>query len=161
MVYNHADYRLMSSRAIKALLEFKEVNIFLRGMVPMVGFKSTSVFYERNERLAGESKYSLKKMLSLALSGITSLSVKPIRLITTLGFIIALISVVGIIWSFVDVALKNTVAGWASTVSIICFLGGVQLLSLGVIGEYVGKIYLETKRRPRFFIEKTTENIEK
>lgn len=161
VVYNHADYRLMSSRAIKALLEFKEVNIFLRGMVPMVGFKSTSVFYERNERLAGESKYSLKKMLSLALSGITSLSVKPIRLITTLGFIIALISVVGIIWSFVDVALKNTVAGWASTVSIICFLGGVQLLSLGVIGEYVGKIYLETKRRPRFFIEKTTENIEK
>lgn len=160
VVYNHADYRLMSTRAIKALLEFEEVNIFLRGMVPMVGFKSTSVYYERNERMAGESKYSLRKMMSLALSGITSLSVKPIRLITTLGFIIALISVVGIIWSVVDVLLENTVAGWASTVSIICFLGGVQLLSLGVIGEYIGKIYLETKKRPRFFIEKTTEKVE-
>lgn len=160
VVYNHADYRLMSTRAIKALLEFEEVNIFLRGMVPMVGFKSTSVYYERNERMAGESKYSLRKMISLALSGITSLSVKPIRLITTLGFVIALISVVGIIWSVIDVFLGNTVAGWASTVSIICFLGGVQLLSLGVIGEYIGKIYLETKKRPRFFIEKTTEKVE-
>lgn len=161
VIYNHADYRLMSSRAIKALLEFKEVNIFLRGMVPMVGFKSTSVYYERNERMAGESKYPLKKMVSLALSGITSLSVKPIRLITALGFIFALISLVGIVWSVVDVLLGNTVAGWASTISIICFLGGVQLVSLGVIGEYIGKIYLETKARPRFFIEKTTENHEK
>ena len=160
LVYNHADYRLMSSKAVKALLEFKEVNVFLRGMVPMVGFKSTCVYYERNERIAGKSKYPLKKMLSLALSGITSLSVKPIRLITTLGFVIALISVVGIIWSVVAVLMENTVAGWASTVSIICFLGGVQLLSLGVIGEYIGKIYLETKGRPRFFIDKTTENVE-
>lgn len=157
IVYNHADYRLMSSRAVKALLEFKEVNIFLRGMVPMVGFKSTAVYYERAERLAGESKYPLRKMISLALSGITSLSVKPIRLITALGFIFALISLVGIIWSVVAVALGNTVAGWASTVSIICFLGGVQLLSLGVIGEYIGKIYLEVKQRPKFIIEKTTE----
>lgn len=161
VVYNHADYRLMSERAIKALLEFKEVNLFLRGMVPMVGFKSTCVYYERNERIAGDSKYPLKKMLSLALSGITSLSVKPIRLITAFGFIIALISLVGIMWSVVAVLMENTVAGWASTISIICFLGGVQLLSLGVIGEYIGKIYLETKARPRFFIDKTTEKREK
>ena len=161
VVYNHADYRLMSARAIKALLEFKEVNLFLRGMVPMVGFKSTCVYYERNERMAGDSKYSLKKMMSLALSGITSLSVKPIRLITALGFIIALVSLIGILWSVVAVLMENTVAGWASTISIICFLGGVQLLSLGVIGEYIGKIYLETKARPRFFIDKTTEKVEK
>lgn len=161
VVYNHADYRLMSARAIKALLEFKEVNLFLRGMVPMVGFKSTCVYYERNERIAGDSKYSLKKMMSLALSGITSLSVKPIRLITAFGFIIALVSLIGILWSVVAVLMENTVAGWASTISIICFLGGVQLLSLGVIGEYIGKIYLETKARPRFFIDKTTEKVEK
>lgn len=157
IVYNHADYRLMSSRAVKALLEFKEVNIFLRGMVPMVGFKSTAVYYERSERLAGKSKYPLKKMISLALNGITSLSTKPIRLITALGFIFAAISFIGIIWSVIAVALGQTVAGWASTVSIICFLGAVQLLSLGVIGEYIGKIYLEVKQRPRFIIEKTTE----
>ena len=157
MVYNHADYRLMSARAVKELLGFKEVNIFLRGMVPMVGFKSTCVYYQRNERVAGKSKYPLSKMISLALSGITSLSVKPIRMITALGFIFALVSLVGIGWSVIAVFLGKTVAGWASTVSIICFLGGVQLLSLGVIGEYVGKIYLETKQRPRFIIEKTTD----
>jgi len=158
VVYNHADYRLMSTKAVKALLQFKEVNIFLRGMVPMVGFKSTSVYYERSERMAGKSKYPLRKMISLALSGITSLSVKPIRLITALGFIIAIISIIGILWSVIAVILGKTVAGWASTVSIVCFLGGVQLLSLGVIGEYVGKIYLETKQRPRFIIEKTTDD---
>ncbi len=157
VVYNHADYRLMSSCAVKELLKFKEVNIFLRGMVPMVGFKSTSVYYERNERIAGKSKYPLKRMISLALSGITSLSVKPIRMITALGFIFALISLVGILWSIISALSGGTVAGWASTISIICFLGGVQLLSLGVIGEYVGKIYLETKQRPRFIIEKTTD----
>lgn len=158
IVYNHADYRLLSARVVKELLTFKEVNIFLRGMVPMVGFKSTSVYYQRTERLAGKSKYRLGKMISLALSGITSLSVKPIRLITALGFVFAFISLIGIAWSVIAVLLGKTVAGWASTVSIICFLGGVQLLSLGVIGEYVGKIYLETKNRPKFIIEKTTED---
>lgn len=154
VVYNHADYRLMSSRVLKEFANFKEVNIFLRGMVPLVGFKSTSVYYERHERLAGESHYPLKKMLALAIDGITSLSTKPIRLITAIGFIIALISFVGIIWSVVTFALGHSVAGWASLISVICFLGGIQLLSLGVIGEYIGKIYLETKQRPRFIIEK-------
>lgn len=158
IIYNHADYRLMSSRAIKELLNFKEVNIFLRGMVPMVGFKSTCVYYERNERLAGKSKYPLSKMISLALSGITSLSVKPIRLITALGLIVAFISIIGIVWSVIAVLLGKTVAGWASTISIICFLGGIQLLSLGVIGEYIGKIYLETKQRPKYIIGETTED---
>lgn len=156
IVYNHADYRLMSSKALKALAEFKEVNVFLRGMVPMVGFKSTCVYYEREERLAGKSHYPLKKMLSLAFDGITSLSVKPIRIITLLGFVVAVISLAAIIWSVVQLFAGRTVAGWASTVSIVCFLGGIQLLSIGVIGEYVGKIYLETKKRPRFIIEKRT-----
>lgn len=159
IVYDHADYRLMSSRALKALREFKEVNIFLRGMVPMVGFKSTCVEYERHERLAGEGHYPLKKMLKLAIDGITSLSIRPIRLITVFGMIVALISVVGLAWSFITGIIGNGTAGWASTVSIICFLGGIQLLSLGVIGEYVGKIYLESKARPRFIIsERTSEN---
>ena len=158
LVYNHADYRLMSSRAVRELMNFKEVNIFLRGMVPMIGFRSSSVAYERSERMAGKSKYPLKKMISLALNGITSLSVKPIRLITALGFLFALISLVGIVWSIVAAILGETVAGWASTISIICFLGGVQLLSLGVIGEYIGKMYLETKGRPKFIIEKTTDD---
>lgn len=159
VVYNHADYRLMSSRALKEFASFKEVNIYLRGMVPMVGFKSTSVYYERAERIAGESHYPLSKMLALAINGITSLSVKPIRMITSFGFIVALISVIGIIWSIVEAILNNAVAGWASTVSIICFLGGMQLLSVGVIGEYIGKMYLETKQRPRFIIsERTDEN---
>lgn len=159
IVYDHADYRLMSSRALKALREFKEVNIFLRGMVPMVGFKSTCVEYERHERLAGEGHYPLKKMLKLAIDGITSLSIRPIRLITVFGMIVAMISVVGLMWSFITGIIGNGTAGWASTVSIICFLGGIQLLSLGVIGEYVGKIYLESKARPRFIIsERTSEN---
>lgn len=157
VVYNHADYRLMSSKALNALAEFEEYNIFLRGMVPMVGFKSTSVFYERHKRMAGKSHYPLRRMLSLALDGITSLSTKPIRLITTLGFIFAAISLIGIIWSVVELLIGNTVAGWTSTVSIICFLGGIQLVSIGVIGEYVGKIYMETKKRPRYIIEKRTD----
>ena len=156
VVYNHADYRLLSSRVIKELANFKEVNIFLRGMIPLVGFKSTCVYYERCERLAGESHYPLKKMLSLALDGITSLSTKPIRIITVFGFIIALLSFAGIIWSVITFALGKTVAGWASLVTIIFFFSGIQLLSLGVIGEYIGKIYLETKARPRFIIEKRT-----
>ncbi len=159
IVYNHADYRLMSNRALKTLAEFKEVNLFLRGLVPMVGFKYSSVEYSRKERLAGKSKYPLKKMLSFAADGITSLSVKPIRLITAFGFIVAVLSIIGIVWSVVSALVGSTVAGWASTISIICFLGGVQLLSLGVIGEYIGKIYLEVKGRPRYIIEKKTDEI--
>lgn len=155
-VYNHADYRLMSKRALDAFSQFEEVNLFLRGMVPLVGFKSTSVYYERHERMAGKSHYPLSKMLALAVDGITSLSIKPIRLITTFGFLVALISLVGIIWSLVVHALGQSVAGWASMTSVICFMGGVQMLSIGVIGEYVGKIYLETKRRPRFIISERT-----
>ena len=154
VVYNHADYRLLSARVIKELANFKEVNIFLRGMIPLVGFKSTCVYYERHERLAGESHYPLKKMLALAIDGITSLSTKPIRIITTFGFVIAFLSLIGIIWSVIAFALGKTVAGWASLVTIIFFFSGIQLLSLGVIGEYIGKIYLETKARPRFIIEK-------
>ena len=159
MVYNHADYRLMSKRAIESLSQFKEVNLFLRGLVPMVGFKYSCVEYSRKERLAGKSKYPLKKMLSFAIDGITSLSVKPIRLITALGFIVSALSIIGIIWSVVSAFMNITVAGWASTVSIICFLGGAQLLSLGVIGEYIGKIYLEVKGRPRYIIDKKTDEI--
>ncbi len=159
MVYNHADYRLMSKRTLCALEQFKEVNLFLRGLIPMVGFKYSCVEYSRKERLAGKSKYPLKKMVSFAIDGITSLSVKPIRLITAFGFIVAILSVIGIIWSVVTALVGSGVAGWASTVSIICFLGGVQLLSLGVIGEYIGKIYLEVKDRPRYIIEKKTDEI--
>lgn len=160
VVYDHADYRLMSARALKALGEFREVNLFLRGMVPMVGFKSTCVYYKRHKRLAGKSHYPLKKMLALAFDGITSLSIRPIRLITVFGFLVAAISLVGIIWSLITGFMGSGTAGWASTVCIICFLGGIQLLSLGVIGEYIGKIYLETKSRPRFIIAERTEKKE-
>ncbi|MCQ2441045.1 MAG: glycosyltransferase family 2 protein [Clostridia bacterium] len=156
-VYNHADYRLISSKALNELSKFKEVNIYLRGMVPMIGFKSTSVYYKRGNRLAGKGHYPLKKMFSLALDGITSLSIKPIRLITSLGFIIVIISFIGVIWSVVTKIMGKSVAGWSSIVSIICMLGGIQILSIGVIGEYIGKIYLETKRRPRYIIEEKTE----
>lgn len=156
VVFNHADYRLMSSRVLNEFANFKEVNIFLRGMVPLVGFKSTSVYYERAERIAGESHYPLKKMLALAFDGITSLSVKPIRLITGFGALISVVSFLGVIWAMIEAILGSTVAGWASTTSIVCFMGGIQLLCLGVIGEYIGKIYLETKQRPRFIIGETT-----
>ncbi len=156
-VYDHADYRLMSSRALEGLAQFKEVNIFLRGMVPLVGFSSTSVFYDRTPRLAGKSHYPLRKMLHLAVDGITSLSTKPIRIVTTLGFLVTLASFAGIIWSVVRYFLNASVSGWASTVAIVCFLGGIQLLSIGIIGEYVGKIYLESKARPRYIISKETE----
>ena len=156
VVYNHADYRLMSKRALMAFKDFKEVNIYLRGMVPLVGFKSTTVYYEREERIAGESHYPLKKMLSLAFDGITSLSVKPIRIVTTLGFIVSVISFLLIIWSIVCYFTNSSVAGWASTISVIAFLGGIQLISIGVVGEYVGKIYLEVKGRPRYIIEDKT-----
>lgn len=153
MVYNHADYRLMSRRALNGLSQFKEVNLFLRGMVPLVGYKHTIVEYERHERFAGESKYPLKKMISFALDGITSLSVKPIRLITGLGFFIFLISLVIAVYSIIINAFGNTVSGWTSLTISIWMIGGIQLLSLGVIGEYIGKIYNETKQRPRFIIE--------
>ncbi len=157
-VYDHADYRLVSSKVLKSFEEFTEVNVFLRGMFPLVGFKSTSVYYERKERLAGKSKYSPAKMLALALDGITSLSVKPIRIITIFGCLVALLSFVGIIWSVAVQLTGKSVAGWASITSILCFLGGVQLVSLGIIGEYIGKIYLETKGRPRFIIAEKTED---
>ena len=156
IVFNHADYRLISSRVLQEFANFKEVNIFLRGMVPLVGFKSTSVYYERHERLAGESHYPLKKMLALAFDGITSLSVKPIRFITGLGLIFSVLSFVGVLWAVVASILGRTVAGWASTMCIVCFMGGIQLLCLGVIGEYIGKIYLETKARPRYIISERT-----
>ena len=153
-VYNHADYRLLSNKALNSLAEYKEVNLYLRGMVSLVGFKSTCVYYDRVGRVAGKSKYPLGKMISLALNGITSFSIKPIRIITAVGFIIAAISFIGIIWSVVARLTGNAVDGWASTVAVICFLGGIQILSIGVIGEYIGKIYLETKHRPRYTIDK-------
>ncbi len=156
-VYNHADYRLVSSRVLQAFADFKEVNLFLRGMFPLVGFKSTSVYYERQERLAGKSHYSLRKMLALAFEGITSLSVKPLRIITTLGCIIATLSFIGVVWSVVVALCGNSVPGWASMTSIICLLGGVQLIGIGVLGEYIGKIYLEVKGRPRYIISARTE----
>ena len=151
-VYNHADYRLVSSRVLQAFANFKEVNLFLRGMFPLVGFKSTSVYYDRQERLAGESHYPLSKMINLAIDGITSLSVKPLRMITVLGMIVAFVSFVGVIWSFIQALLGMTVAGWASMTCIICFVSGVQLVGIGVLGEYIGKIYLEVKARPRYII---------
>ena len=156
VVYNHADYRLISSRALQELAKFKEVNIFLRGMVPLVGFKSTSVYYERSERAAGKSHYPLSKMLALAFDGITSLSIKPIKMIIGMGVIVAFISFIGIIWAVVEAILGKTVMGWASTTCIICFLSGVQLISVGVSGEYIGKIYMEVKQRPRYIISDRT-----
>lgn len=157
VVFNHADYRLISSRVLQEFAGFKEVNIFLRGMVPLVGFNSTSVYYERHERIAGESHYPLKKMLALAFDGITSLSVKPIRLITGFGAGISILGFIAMIWAITMEIIGNTVTGWASMVCIVCFLGGIQLLSLGIIGEYIGKIYMETKARPRYIISERTE----
>ncbi len=156
MVYDHADYRLVSAKVLRHFADFREVNIFLRGMFPLVGFRSGCVYYERHERMAGESHYPLKKMIAFAIEGITSLSVKPLTLIVVLGLITCLLGFIGIIWAIVEVLLGNAVTGWASTVCIILFLGGVQLLSIGVIGQYVGKIYLETKQRPRYIISERT-----
>ena len=155
-VYNHADYRLISNRALREFANFKEVNLFLRGLIPLVGFKSTEVYYERKKRLAGESHYPFSKMCALALDGITSLSIKPIRIVLWFGLLVALISLIGIIYSFVSFITGNSVNGWASLASIVCFFGGVQMLSIGVIGEYIGKIYLETKARPRYIISERT-----
>ena len=154
VIFNHADFRLMSRRALEAFSLYRETNIFLRGMVPLIGYKSDVVKYERSERLAGESKYPLKKMLALAWEGITSLSIQPIRMITWLGLIIFLISLIMIIYSIISFCVGATVSGWASTLCSIWALGGLQLLAIGIIGEYIGKIYLETKRRPRFIVER-------
>ena len=156
VVFNHADYRLISSRVLDHFADFEEVNIFLRGMVPLVGFPSAAVTYERSARLAGESHYPLRKMIALAFNGITSLSVKPVTLITGAGVIFSLLGLVFMIWAVVGAILGHTVSGWASTVCIICLLGGIQLISLGVIGQYIGKTYLETKRRPRYIISERT-----
>ena len=156
LVYNHADYRLVSTRVLREFQNFKEVNLFLRGLFPLVGFTNTSVYYERHERMAGESHFSLRKMLAFAFDGITSLSVKPLRIIIGLGTIIAALSFVGVIWSVISHLIGKTVVGWSSIVSIVCFLGGVQLISIGVLGEYVGKIYMEVKARPRYIISKRT-----
>ena len=152
-VYNHADYRLMSRRALDGLSQYKEVNLFLRGIVPMVGYKTDVVYYERHERFAGESKYPLKKMLSFAMEGITSLSVKPIRMITSLGVIIFAVSIIMLIYFLVRHFMGATVLGWTSLAVSVWAIGGLQLLAIGVIGEYIGKIYLETKGRPRYIIE--------
>ena len=156
IVYNHADCRLMSKRSLYDLEQFKEVNLFLRGIVPLIGYQSAVVTYERNERFAGESKYPLKKMLNFAFDGITSLSNKPIRIITGAGIVVSLIGFIGVIWAIVQAILGSSVAGWASIVCIVCFMGGVQLVCLGVIGEYIGKIYMETKARPRYIISERT-----
>ena len=159
-VFNHADYRLMSRRALEGLAEFGEVNLFLRGIVPMVGYKSSTVYYERTERFAGKSKYPLKKMISFALEGITSLSSKPIRFITLIGFLIFIISILMIAYFIFRWAIGATVSGWASVICSVWAIGGLMMLSIGVIGEYIGKIYLETKARPKFIIEKDLEDEE-
>lgn len=157
-VFNHADYRLMSKRALEGLARFKEVNLFLRGIVPMIGYRTDTVEYERGERFAGESKYPLKKMLSFAMEGVTSLSVKPLRMITGLGFLVFLVSLVMIVYNIVRWAAGATVTGWASIACSIWLIGGLILLSLGVMGEYIGKIYLESKGRPRFLIRQVLED---
>ena len=160
VVFNHADYRLISAKVLKEFKGFKEVNLFLRGMVPLVGFKSSSVYYERKERFAGESHYPLRKMIALAMDGITSLSVKPLRLISTIGIIMAIVSVIGLIWAVASKFLGFTETGWASIVAAICLLSSIQLVCIGIIGEYIGKIYMEVKGRPRYIISERTEDYE-
>ena len=156
VVFNHADYRLISARVLQHLADFEEVNIFLRGMVPLVGFQSTTVTYDRTERLAGKSHYPLRKMLALAFNGITSLSVKPISLITSFGIGFSLVGLVLMIWAVMRAIMGQTVVGWASTICIICLLGGIQLISIGILGQYIGKTYMETKHRPRYIISART-----
>lgn len=156
VVYNHADYRLMSRRALEALSQFHEVNLFLRGLVPLVGFKSSSVYYDRKERMAGESHYPLSKMLSLGFNGITSLSVRPLKLITSLGFLMSLVSLMAVVVTVIIKLFGYTVQGWTSLLCVIFLLGGIQIFCLGIIGEYIGKMYAETKARPRYIIEKNT-----
>lgn len=153
IVYNHADYRLMSKRALDELQNFKEVNLFLRGIIPLLGFQTAKVEYERNERVAGESKYPLKKMINFALEGILSFSVKPIRIITSAGFIVSLFSFIFLIYVIIGHFVSNNVTGWTTIVALICFFGGFQILCIGIIGEYIGKIYNEAKQRPRYIIK--------
>ena len=156
VVFNHADYRLLSSRVLNEFASFKEVNLFLRGLIPLVGFNSTCVYYERHERMAGKSHYPLKKMLGLAVDGITSLSTKPLKIVMGLGLLVSLLSFIGVIWAVVSAVMGASIAGWASTICIICFIGGIQLICLGVVGEYVGKTYMEVKARPRYIISERT-----
>jgi len=158
VVYDHADYRLISAKVLRHLADYEEVNLFLRGLVPLVGFPSSRVFYDRRERLAGKSHYPLKKMTALAVDGVTSLSVKPLRLITGFGLVVALLSFIGVLWALITALCGRAVPGWASTTCIVCFVGGVQLISLGIIGEYIGKIYLEVKHRPRYIVMERTND---
>ena len=153
-IYNHADFRLMSRRAVEQFSRYEESNLFLRGMVPLIGYETDSVYYERRERAAGESKYPFKKMLALALNGITSFSIKPIGLITTLGFLIVIGSVAAAVYALISYFTENAVPGWTSLILSIWFIGGVQLLAIGLVGQYIGKIYMEVKHRPRYNIEK-------
>lgn len=157
VVFNHADYRLISSKVLREFAGFKEVNLFLRGMVPLVGFKSSSVYYERKERFAGETHYPLSKMIHLAIDGITSLSVKPLRLISSLGIIMSIVSVIGLLWAIIAKFTGFAVTGWASIVASICLLSSIQLICIGIIGEYIGKIYMEVKNRPRYIISERTD----
>lgn len=161
VVFNHADYRLISARVLKEFANFKEVNLFLRGMVPLVGFKSSSVYYERKERLAGETHYPLSKIFALAIDGITSLSIKPLRLISSIGIIMSVVSIAGLVWAILSKFLGFTVTGWASIVAAICLLSSIQLICIGIIGEYIGKIYMEVKERPRYIISERTEDYDK
>lgn len=156
VVYNHADYRLISNRVLGEFANFGEVNLFLRGLIPLVGFESRVVYYERHERLAGSTHYSFGKMLGLAFDGITSLSIRPMRIISFMGVLISFVSFLGVIWILIGALKGNTIAGWASMTIILCMLGGIQILCIGVIGEYIGKIYLETKHRPRYIISERT-----
>jgi len=160
VIFNHADYRLISSRVLQEFANFPEVNLFLRGMIPLVGFPSTQVYYERHERVAGKSHYSLAKMFSLAFDGITSLSIKPIRMITTFGILVTIGSMIAILWAIITALTGHSVSGWASLMCVICFFGGAILMALGVIGEYIGKAYIEAKRRPRYIINERTFDAE-
>lgn len=157
-IYNHADFRLMSKRAVEAFLKYEETNLYIRGMIPLLGYQTESVYYDRSERVAGESKYPLKKMLALAFNGITSFSIKPINFIVFLGTVIVICSVLATVYALVSYVSGNIVAGWTSTILSIWFIGGVQLLSIGLIGQYIGKIYMEVKHRPRYHIETLLEN---
>ena len=161
VVFNHADYRLMSKRALEGLSEYREVNLFLRGIVPLIGYRSDYVYYDRHERFAGESKYPLKKMISFALDGITSFSVKPLKLISNLGILISILSIFGLLYALISYFFGVTVSGWTAIVCSIWLLGGLQMLCLGVVGGYIGKIYSEVKARPRFRVEQYLENGEK
>lgn len=157
-IYNHADYRLLSKRVLQELVNYNEVNLYLRGLIPLIGFKYTYVYYTRHERLSGKTHYSLGKMTDLALNGITNLSIKPLRIVLYSGIVFSILSFIGIIWAVIDNLIGNTIAGWTSIICIICFIGSIQLISIGIIGEYVGKIYLEVKHRPRYIISERTDD---